>query len=283
MRMEIFVDFEFTKKDFHFIQVFIRKNTGIDLAESKYSMVYARLMKRLRDLGIKTFKEYCAKFQEDEKEQVILINRITTNVTSFFRENHHFEFIVKNLLPEWREKKIEKIRIWSAGCSTGQEPYTIAMVLDHHSRGSLNFEIMATDLDSDVIAKSKKGVYPISSQSEIPQEYLKKYFKKGTGENEGFIKILSEIQNKVSFDKLNFQDNWNYQDAFDIIFCRNVMIYFNHETQGRLVLKFYDALKNNGYLFLGHSENIMRFKTKFKAEDKTIYQKAHHEESPPPR
>jgi len=273
-------EFVFTDRDFNYISQVIGERVGIELPDTKRELIYGRLAKRLRQLGIKSFKEYCNRLEQgDEEEFTNFINAITTNVTSFFRENHHFEFLKNKLLPELIQKQKHavhpRLRIWSAGCSSGREPYSIAMVLKESipDLERWDVKILATDLDSNVLGIARKGVYTIDHLGEIPQDNQKKWLKVGYGSNQGVFKIRDELKQLISYRQLNLLSSWPMQGLFDFIFCRNVTIYFDAENRGNVVNRFADKLVNEGHLFVGHSESLFGLTHRFEPVGRTIHRK----------
>lgn len=272
--------FEFRDKDFQFISLLVAKHAGITLHEGKRELVYGRLAKRLRALRIETFGEYCDILKDEKCEELLhCVNAITTNVTTFFRENHHFQFLQTALLPELIKESgstgKRSLHIWSAGCSTGQEPYSIAMSLCEYAPGlsGWDIKILATDLDSKVIEQAESGVYRIDHLENISPERKKRFFLKGKGNSEGFARIVPEIKDMVRFERLNLVEPWGLAEKFDIIFCRNVMIYFNNETRQRLLMEFAGKLVPGGYLFVGHSESLSGVRNVFSPAGTTIHRK----------
>lgn len=266
----------FTNKDFKFIRQLVLEKTGISLSEAKHDMVYGRLSRRLRQLRLVKFSDYCRILKDgDDEELKIFINAMTTNLTSFFRENHHFEYLGKTLLPQLLATKTEpRLRIWSAGCSTGEEPYSIAMVLKEvlPANHDWDVKILATDLDTNVLAHGQRGVYDASRTTGIPQPRLKRWFRKGSGANEGSVRVSPELQELITFKQLNLMHGWPMKGPFDIIFCRNVVIYFDKPTQKVLFDRYSDILADDGHLFLGHSESMYKVSNRFDLIGKTIYQ-----------
>ncbi|MDC3332782.1 protein-glutamate O-methyltransferase CheR [bacterium] len=265
-------------KDFKFICKFVYDTTGIVLEERKREMVYRRLMRRTRDLGIPSFNAYCDLLRNNDRDEVPkFINAITTNLTSFFRENHHFEFLTHNFIPTLiSDASNRRLRIWSAGCSTGEEPYSIAMTLKNAMGSQLSqwdAKILATDLDTDVLQKGKNGIYKVSSTTGIEQSIFKRWFKKGSQNNEGMAKVSPELKELITFKQLNLLQEWPMRGPFDIIFCRNVVIYFDKPTQQQLFDRYYELLAPGGYLILGHSEGLGSKQHLFNAIGKTIFQK----------
>ena len=203
-----------------------------------------------------------------------MINAITTNLTAFFRENHHFEYLAKTVIPELQAKNSDrKIKIWSAGCSTGEEPYSLAITLKESSLSpQWNVHLQATDLDSNVLASASRGIYTMSRVEGMSKQRLKRWFYRGKGSQQGMVKVKPELNQMISFAQLNLMDNWHVEPQ-DIIFCRNVIIYFNKETKTRLVQKYAESLKPGGYLFIGHSESLYKITDRFELIGNTIYRK----------
>lgn len=270
-------EFTFTQNDFEFIRDMVGERTGIVLSDHKVDMVYGRLARRLRQLNIKSFKEYLNRLeQDDEQELVEFTNALTTNLTSFFREPHHFEFLAKTGIPELlKRRQNRRLRLWSAGCSTGEEPYTIAITL-HESIPSIsnwNVKVLATDLDSNVVNKAKAGVYDQERVNGISKERLGRWFRKGTRENQGKVRVSPDLQKLITFKQLNLMHQWPMKGPFDVIFCRNVVIYFNKDTQRILFDRYADILADDGYLIVGHSESLHKVTDRFDLMGKTVYRK----------
>lgn len=270
-------EFTFTRNDFEFIRAMVGERTGIVLSDHKVDMVYGRLARRLRQLKLNSFQDYFKHLeQEDDQELVEFTNALTTNLTAFFREPHHFEFLAKTAIPEFaRRRDNKRLRIWSAGCSTGEEPYTIAMTL-HEALSSLrnwDAKILATDLDSNVVSKAKGGVYDQERVNGISKQRLNRWFRKGRGGNAGRVRVSSDLQKLITFKQLNLMHKWPMSGPFDIIFCRNVVIYFNKDTQRALFNRYADILADDGYLFVGHSESLHNVTDRFELLGKTVYRK----------
>jgi len=270
-------EFVFTKSDFECIRDMVGERTGIVLSEHKVDMVYGRLARRLRQLNIKSFKDYLGRLQgDDDQELVEFTNALTTNLTSFFREPHHFEFLVRTGIPELCKNRANKrLRVWSAGCSTGEEPYTIAISLHEAMPLIRNWDvkILATDLDSNVVAKAKAGIYDQERVNGISKQRLDRWFRKGRGGQDGKVRVATELQNLIAFKQLNLMHPWPMKGPFDIIFCRNVVIYFNKDTQRLLFDRYADILSDDGYLIVGHSESLHKVTDRFQLLGKTIYRK----------
>ena len=271
-------EYHLGKQEFAFLCAVVKQHTGINLSEAKRELVYSRLSKRLRQLRLKDFREYCALLEEgDEAELLCMVNAVTTNLTGFFRENHHFDYLRNNLLPELLRSNAARrqLRIWSAGCSTGQEPYSIAMVLAEALGGDSKWDarILATDLDTDVLEVGRSGIYPQDRVEKVPRDRLRRWFRRGRRLHAGKVRVLPELQRLVLFKRLNLMESWPMRGPFDAIFCRNVLIYFDKPTQRRLVDRFADLLPVDGHLFLGHSESLHNVSSRFKLVGTTIYRK----------
>jgi chemotaxis protein methyltransferase CheR len=271
---------QLTDVQFQKFSSLVYEKTGIYLKPEKKELLNARLGKRLRSTGIVSFQEYYDYVMHDAsgEELVQLIDSVSTNFTSFFRESAHFDILTRRVLPGLladRKRKKRDILLWSAACSSGEEPYTMAMVLDDFARThqEIRFRIMATDISTRVLALARKGVYGDDRTGKVPAPFLKRYFQKGVGEAAGYVRIKEDIRRLVQFDRFNLMGEFPWREAIDVIFCRNVMIYFNRETQQELVSKFHQALVPGGHLFIGHSESITGLKHAFTQVDATAYQK----------
>jgi chemotaxis protein methyltransferase CheR len=265
--------------DFNFICKFVYDSTGIVLNDSKREMVYRRLTRIVRERKLKSFSEYCRLLKtQPEKESSYFINAITTNLTSFFRENHHFEYLKNIEIPSLLNtaKHDKRLRFWSSACSTGEEPYSLAITLlesinsSHHD---WDIKILATDIDSNVLTKAKNGVYDIDRIDDLPIENYQRYFHKGTGSNENKVKTEKKLQQLITFKQLNLMPDWPMNGPFDVIFCRNVIIYFDKATQEMLFSRYYDMLTPGGLLILGHSENLGSYQKYFENVGRTMFRK----------
>jgi len=272
------LSYELTDKEFKLFQEIIYRQTGIHMSEKKRNLIVARLSKRLRALNLNNFSEYYQYLSdENSSDEIInLINRVTTNKTDFFREIHHFEFLLQDVLPaiikEGNSTRERRLRIWSAGCSTGEEPYSLAMTVSEAFKGERGWDIkiLATDLDTEVLMKAMTGIYSSQVITPVPINYISKYLERTANGYE----VTRAIKSMVSFRKLNLMDQaFPMKKTFDIIFCRNVMIYFDDETKASLVRKFHHHLKDNGFMFIGHSESLMYMKDLFRFLKHTVYQK----------
>lgn len=247
---------ELTLSEFEQIRKIVYDYCGINLHEGKQALVRGRLMKRLRSLQLSSFTEYLHYLERDESREEFshFIDILTTNKTSFFRESSHFDFIQKEIIPGVGNRPL---KWWSAGCSSGEEPITMAMILKEGMNATSKppVKILATDLSREVVQFAKGGVYPQSKLKGIPNYLLKKYFKQSSENKDQFI-VDDRIKNLITYGRLNLLKRWPMSGPFHIIMCRNVMIYFDKETQRRLVERFYDFLEPGGYLFIGHSESV---------------------------
>jgi len=270
-----------SKRDFQQLSSFIYSNLGIKMPETKSTMLTGRLSKRLRELSLSSFSEYCNFLfspEGQESEMVHLINVITTNKTDFFREPSHFTYLTETALPTLQNKKNFEgrngLKIWSAGCSTGEEPYTLAMVLAEIQAAlpRFTFDILATDISTQVLRVAQRAVYPMRLIDPVKPHFRKKYLLKGKEKKNPQVRIVPELRSRVRFGRLNFMDDdFGLPERVDIIFCRNVIIYFDKETQEKLMLKFCRYLNKGGYLFLGHSESLYGYNTPLVQVAPTIY------------
>ena len=264
-------EFDFTNRDFDRVRDLIYKRAGIALAESKQEMVYSRLARRLRATGIASFVQYLDMLERggDSDEWEAFTNALTTNLTSFFRESHHFP-----ILADFVKTLKEPATVWCSAASTGEEPYTIAMTLCE-AYGTLTppAQIIATDIDTNVLATGANGVYPIERIDKLSPERIKKFFLRGKGNQEGYVRVRPELRKLVTFKQLNLLgDNWPVTGQFDVIFCRNVMIYFDKPTQSKILSRFVPLMKPHALLFAGHSENFLYVSDALKLKGKTVYE-----------
>jgi chemotaxis protein methyltransferase CheR len=264
-------EFDFTAKDFDRVRAMIYKRAGIALAESKQEMVYSRLARRLRATGIVSFVRYLDDLEAGRlgDEWEAFTNALTTNLTSFFRESHHFP-----LLAEHVRKLKGPITIWCSASSTGEEPYSIAMTVCE-AFNSLNppVQIVATDIDTNVLATAAAGVYSIDRLDKMAEERSRRFFLRGKGEREGMVRVRPELRQMITFKQLNLLgDNWPISGPFDVIFCRNVMIYFDKPTQRTILSRFVPLMKPDALLFAGHSENFLYVSDSLKLRGKTVYE-----------
>ncbi len=266
-------EFIFNGRDFDRVRDLIYKKAGISLADSKQEMVYSRLARRLRATGINSFSTYLDSLERgtSETEWEAFTNALTTNLTSFFREEHHFPILAEHV-----KNRKEAVNVWCSASSTGEEPYSIAMTLCEVF-GTLKppVHIIATDIDTNVLATASKGVYNIDRLEKMSQDRISRFFLRGKGAQEGMVRIRPELRDLISFRQLNLlEDGWALTGPFDVIFCRNVMIYFDKLTQGNILKKFVPLMKKDGLLFAGHSENFLYVSDDFKLRGKTVYELA---------
>lgn len=266
-------EFHFTTADFERVRTLIYRYAGISLAPIKQDMVYSRLARRLRALGYSTFEQYLAHLEtNDEAEWETFVNSLTTNLTSFFREAHHFEILSRHL----RELKQRPIRIWCSAASTGEEPYTLAMTAcEAFDTLTPPVSIVASDIDTNVLATAEKGVYPLERVEKLSADRLRRFFLKGSGAQEGYVRVRPELQKLLSFTRINLLDaRLPLQGPFDVMFCRNVMIYFDKPTQRAILKKFVPLLREDGMLFAGHSESFLHAADVFRSLGRTVYERA---------
>lgn len=272
-----------TDEEFTFICQFVYKNTGIVLNDSKREMLYRRLTRIVRERKLKSFSEYCQLLKKQgDKEKDYFINAITTNLTSFFRENHHFEFLMKEELPRLMKQKVsmangkKRLRIWSSASSTGEEPYSIAITLFEAMKNDAtkwDAKILATDIDSNVLAKGKAGVYDVKRIEDLSMQRKEHYFYQGCGNSSNSVKVHDKLKSLITFKQLNLLHDWPMKGPFDVIFCRNVIIYFDKPTQQDLFARYYELLAPGGLLLLGHSENLGNYQQYFENVGRTIFRK----------
>jgi chemotaxis protein methyltransferase CheR len=264
-------EFAFSAAHFRMISERVYAFSGIRLPEGKREMVYARLARRLRALGIGSFDDYVRFLELEPAEWEHCTNALTTNVTAFYREAHHFDILAEHAKSG---APSEPYRVWSAGCSTGEEPYTIAMCLREALDGG-DYEVLATDLDTQVLASAREGVYPLQSVQRLPPDRQRRFFLRGTGRFEGKARVRPEIASRVTFERVNLMDPaWPVTAGLDAIFCRNVMIYFDKPTQRRLIDRFAALLKPAGLFFAGHAESLLDSGRVFRLRGQTVYELA---------
>lgn len=263
-------EFQFTQAHFDQLRSQAKEYTGISANTDKFEMYYARLAKRLRKLGLRDFDSYIQRISADAIEFKEFINSITTNVTSFDREAYHFEFLKEQI----KAGSISQLSIWSAGCSTGEEPYSLIINLyDLCKSHRLPLRILATDLDTNVLRTASQGVYPIKAIDNYSQTIKRQFFQKGTGSNAGKARVKQAFRNMIEFKQLNLIETWRFNKPFDVIFCRNVMIYFENDMKQHILKRYAQNLKPHGLMFLGHSESVPKNNPDFDNVGKTIYQK----------
>ena len=246
-----------TDDEFVKLTSFVKKKYGIDLTK-KRTLIEGRLTNELRHRGLNHFSDYFAILFRDESgaEMVTLLNKLTTNLSYFMREKEHFDYLRTQVLPYFEKTRSRELRIWSAGCSTGQEPYNTAMVLDEYfgaRKKNWDTRILATDISMNVLTKAKAGIYNVEDLKDVPSQWVSKYFKRLPN---GQYQVCDQIRAEVIFRPLNLMEQFPFRKPMDLIFCRNVMIYFDAPTKQQLVQKFYNCTAKGGYLFIGHSESI---------------------------
>jgi chemotaxis protein methyltransferase CheR len=266
-------DFLLTDTDFAKIRTLIHQRAGIALGEQKRQMVYSRLSRRLRDLGLKEFSAYLRYLEADphSDEWQSFTNALTTNLTSFFRESHHFPVLAEHV-----KKCPQPVTVWCSAASTGEEPYSIAMTLVEAlgSRAG-SASVVATDIDTQVLSKGMAGIFTIEQVDKLSPERLKRFFLRGSGVHAGKVRIRPELAAMVKFSQLNLlEPKWALTHPFDAIFCRNVMIYFDKPTQGKILQRFAPLMKPHGLLFAGHSENFSFASQTFRLRGQTVYELA---------
>jgi len=268
-------EFDFQPRDFARVRTLIYARAGISLHEGKQAMVYSRLSRRLRETGHPTFDAYLQWLEsttgpQSEREWQEFVNCLTTNLTSFFREEHHF-----HVLAEWlKTRGSQPTRIWCCAASTGEEPYSLAMTVAENLGLHAPVKILCSDIDTNVLAAASRGVYSADARGLSPQR-LRNYFLKGKGANAGSIRVKPELARFVEFRPFNLmQTSWQLGEAFDIVFCRNVMIYFDGPTQRKVLERIHGVMKPKGMLFVGHSENFTESRDLFVLKGKTVYDRA---------
>jgi chemotaxis protein methyltransferase CheR len=264
--------------EFHRLKGFIYDECGIVITDVKKTMLETRLLKRVKSLGLHSYKEYCDYlFSPDgiEAELHHMINQVTTNKTDFFREPAHFDFLTTRILPNLKNRG-RPVMIWSAGCSSGEEPYTLAMTMKEYERthhGS-SFFILATDISTKVLEKAERAVYEEERISPIPLAYQGKYLSRSKDRSPSLYRIRPELRSHVQFRRLNFMDDsFGFKEQMDVIFCRNVIIYFDKATQEKLLNKFCECLAPGGYVFMGHSETLLGMKVPLVPVAPTVYRR----------
>jgi len=267
-------EFAFTTADFERVRKLIYAHAGISLSPAKQDMVYSRLARRLRETRLKSFGEYLALLERGDKgEWEKFVNSLTTNLTSFFREPHHFPMLAGHL------KKLQgksPIKIWCSAASTGEEPYSIAMtVVEAFNSFNTPVTIVASDLDTNVLATAAKGVYANDRVDKLSPERLSRFFLRGVGAQDGTFTVKPELRRMITFQRLNLlEPNWSLRGPLDALFCRNVMIYFDKPTQYKILSRFAPLMSDNGLLFAGHSESFLHAADLFRSLGKTVYELA---------
>ncbi len=264
-------DFNFTDQDFNRIRKMIHEHAGIALSDAKRDLVYSRLARRLRANNLKAFSQYLNFLENNEPEWEAFVNSLTTNLTAFFRENHHFPLLAAHIEQVKHRRPLE---IWCSASSTGEEPYSLAMTMvDLFGSYTPPVHILATDIDTNVLNKAKSGVYTEDRIEKLSPDHIKRFFLRGTGNNSGMVRVRPELQAMITFRQLNLLDKtWPIRGPFEAIFCRNVMIYFDKPTQLDILRKFVPLMRQDGLLFAGHSESFYHATDLFKIRGRTVYE-----------
>jgi chemotaxis protein methyltransferase CheR len=265
-------EFAWTNADFDRVQDLIYRRAGISLHDGKHAMVYSRLSRRLRDTGHSSFKEYLSWLEStDGEEWQEFVNALTTNLTSFFRENHHFQIFADHL----RSKPVSHSwHVWCAAASTGEEPYSIVMTALEALGERPHFSLQASDIDSKVLATAANGVYKAESLKGISSAQMQAFFMRGKGSNAGMVRVKPHLKQYVEFLMVNLiKDDWPFREPFDVVFCRNVMIYFDAQTQRSVLERIHRVMKPGGTLFVGHAENFSDSRDLFTLKGKTAYER----------
>jgi chemotaxis protein methyltransferase CheR len=272
-------EYPFSTRDFERVRKLIYARAGINLNDSKQNMVYSRLSRRLRATGVNDFPSYLDRVEADPQfaatEEQEFVNALTTNLTAFFREAHHFPVFAEFLAAHARGAPI---RVWCAAAATGEEPYSIAMTMIEALGNSPSARLLATDIDTNVLAQARRGVYRLESVRACGDARLKRHFLRGTGANDGLARVRPELERLIDFAQLNLlESGWDAQrrfaDVLDVVFIRNVMIYFDKATQRRILERIAAVLRKGGLLFAGHSENFTENRTLFTLRGKTVYER----------
>lgn len=265
-------EFAWTDADFDRVQALIYQHAGISLHDGKHAMVYSRLSRRLRDTGHQSFKDYLGWLEtHDGPEWQEFVNALTTNLTSFFREQHHFEIFANHLKSgtpgaAWR--------VWCNAASTGEEPYSIVMTALEALGPKANLTLIASDIDSKVLASAAQGVYRMEGLKGLSEERIQRFFLRGKGANAGMARAKPELQRMIEFISVNLiRDDWPFRQPFDVVFCRNVMIYFDAPTQRKVLERIHRVMAPGGLLFVGHAENFSESRDLFVLKGKTVYER----------
>lgn len=268
------------ERDFKRLSQFISSECGIKVPPTKRTMIESRLQRRLRTLGMGDYKDYCEylfSLKGMEIEMPHLLDAVTTNTTQFFREPKHFDYLFDNVLPAWFERfgPSRELVIWSAGCSSGEEPYTLSMVLAEFAEQNpgFSFVVVATDINNQVLEKAHLAIYPEDKVSQIPPLLRRKYLLRSKNRTSKVVRVIPELRSRVRFRRLNFMGEFGFREPLDIIFCRNVMIYFDRPVQENLLRKFVYHLRPKGYMFIGHSESLSGMDLGLEQAAPTIYRK----------
>ncbi len=269
-------EFAFSDADFHALAQVAYRAAGISLSDSKRNLLYSRLSRRLRQLGLESFAAYRALLDSDTAEIESFINSISTNHTKFFRESHHFEHLRTHVVTPFaqsvRNGTAKRLRIWSAGCSSGEEPYTIAVVLKREipDLAAHDVKILATDIDTEVLAKAARGYFAANATEDVPRGYQEFFRLEKAGDR---VSVADGVREAIAFRRLNLMDEWPFHGPFDAIFCRNVMIYFDAPTKMRLIERFTQMLRPGGWLYIGHSESLIGSHPGLQSVGRTAYRR----------
>lgn len=271
--------YRFTDRDFRALTRLVHDRTGIALSDQKRDLVYGRLSKRLRQLQMDSFSDYCQLLEDGDAEFENFVNAITTNHTKFFREAHHFIHLKSVVIPEMQERAKsaggKKFRMWSAACSSGEEPYSLALTFMAYLTSYQDYDvrILATDLDSNVLTKAKRATYSRVQFDHLPPRLIDRLPRNAISVSDDDMVLNEEVRKLIAFKQLNFMSSWPMKEKFDAIMCRNVMIYFDEETKKNLVHRFDKNLKVGGYLYTGHAESLLGLLDNYKMVGRTVYQK----------
>jgi len=271
--------------EFARFQQLIHRTAGIWLSAQKQPLLIARLSRRMRELGLSTFDEYHRRVLEDgEAELIRVLDAVTTNETSFFRDSRQFEYLEEKVLPLWATRaRSRRVRVWCAGCSTGEEPYSVAMVLRHRLPAAQGWDvkILATDLSTRALMQAREGIFPISKRGQIPERYLKKFMLRGRDHREGEMAVMDEVRSMVTFARHNLIDQiWPLHGAVDLLFCRNVLIYFSRESREQAARRLAARVAPGGYLFLGHAESLRGMGADLKPAIPAVYTRPERDGTP---
>jgi chemotaxis protein methyltransferase CheR len=268
-----------TGREFESLRALVLRHAGIHLNDSKRALVYGRLVRRIRELGLSSFGEYHERVSTDDEELVQMLDRITTNETRFFREPHHFEYLACTHIPRLvaaaqRGERKREVNVWSAGCSTGEEPYSIAMTLvDHLPRAGWSIRVLATDLSTRVLETARGATWPSARTADIGDARLRRHMLRGVGSQEGMVRASLELRAMVQVERLNLSTDRYPLEAFDLIFCRNVLIYFHPAQRERVLGRLFDHLAPGGLLFVGHAESVQCVSSRVHGVAATVYER----------
>ena len=265
-------EFAWTNQDFDRVQSMIYKRAGISLHDGKHAMVYSRLSRRLRETGYQSFHEYLSWLDtSDGPEWQEFVNALTTNLTSFFREHHHFDIFSEYLSSR---PQVSSWKFWCSAASTGEEPYSILMTAMDVLGNRGNFTLTASDIDSKVLTAAERGVFRLEGMKGVDARHMQQYFLRGKGANDGMVRIKPDLAARIKFLIVNLiRDDWPFRESFDVVFCRNVMIYFDAQTQRKVLERIHRVMQPGGMLFVGHAENFSDSRDLFVLRGKTVYER----------